>query len=90
MKIRSVLSFLTMGALMGKEAHAAAIERILAPRHPSHEEKKSSPRPKSHQRHFGGKHYRGSHAPVCPKCRVTLSHGRCLNRMCSRMDGKVA
>lgn len=30
----------------------------------------------------GGKHYGGSHAPQCPLCRVTLSRGLCLNRMC--------
>jgi hypothetical protein len=39
----------------------------------------------------GGKHYGGSHAQACPSCRVTLSHGSCLNRMCGRMDrGRLA
>jgi hypothetical protein len=32
----------------------------------------------------GGKHYQGSHAPKCETCKVTLSKGLCLNRMCKR------
>ena len=36
----------------------------------------------------GGRHYEGSHAAVCPTCQVTLSHGRCKNRMCARFVGQ--
>ena len=38
-----------------------------------------------HQRSHGNKG-RTSGAPTCPACRVTLSHGECLNRMCDNFN----
>jgi len=33
-----------------------------------------------------GKHSGGCCAPVCEYCNVTLSSGRCLNRMCDNFN----
>ncbi len=35
-----------------------------------------------------GKH--SKNAPTCGTCRVTLSHGRCLNRMCDKFNQEAA
>jgi hypothetical protein len=41
-----------------------------------------------HQRTHRKGHTRGG--PACPVCRVTLSHNKCLNRMCKAFVGVAA
>ena len=44
--------------------------------------------PEVYQRSYRKGRTRG--APVCRSCRVTLSQGDCLNRMCKRFIGRAA